>query len=205
MTQPGAKWVRPPAPVGGGLRIGLLGGSFNPAHEGHLHASLLALKRLGLDHVWWLVSPQNPLKETRGMAEFAERIQAARAFVRHPRIVVTGIEEELGTRFTVDTLRALKRRFPGTRFVWLMGSDNMLQIPRWRGWQTIFALVPVAVVARPGSALGARCSQAAMRFKSRQTAPGPRLARMKPPAWAMLDARRSPVSATSLRERTSRR
>src|SRR5437016_718615 len=146
-------WISPPGPVAAGLHIGLLGGSFNPAHEGHSHASELALKQLGLDYVWWLVSPQNPLKATGSMASFEERLEGAKNFNRHPRVIVTGIESQLGTRFTIDTLEALKRRFALLRFVWLMGSDNLLQIPRWRGWQQIFESVPVAIIARPGTAL----------------------------------------------------
>jgi nicotinate-nucleotide adenylyltransferase len=181
------------------LRIGLLGGSFNPAHEGHIYASVLALKRLRLDYVWWLVAPQNPLKDVRGMAPFDKRLSDARAFARHPRIIVTGIESGLGTRFTVDTLRALKRRFPQVHFVWLMGSDNLLQLPRWRGWQAIFESVPVAVIARPGTALAARMSKAAVRFRTSYAAPDCHLAVMQPPAWTMLDSKRNPASATALR------
>jgi nicotinate-nucleotide adenylyltransferase len=185
--------------VAEGLRVGLLGGSFNPAHEGHLHASTLALKELQLDYVWWLVSPQNPLKEAEGMAPFEDRLRAARNFVRHPRIIVTGIEADLGTRFTVDTLTALKHRFPQARFVWLMGSDNLLQLPRWRGWQEIFAILPIAVIARPGSALAARSSKAAARFRSAHVEPGCHFSVTRPPAWTVLDAKRNPTTATALR------
>ncbi len=174
-------WIAPPGPVENGLRIGLLGGSFNPAHEGHSHASELALKQLGLDYVWWLVSPQNPLKESRGMAGIAERLEGARKFNRHPRVIVTDIEHRLGTRFTIDTLRALKQRFPQLRFVWLMGSDNLVQIPRWRNWQEIFASVPVAVVARPGTTLAALSSKAASRSHCRDVAAGLDSARRAPP------------------------
>jgi nicotinate-nucleotide adenylyltransferase len=181
------------------LRIGLLGGSFNPAHQGHIYASALALKRLRLDYVWWLVAPQNPLKESRGMAAFDARLRGARVFAHHPRIVVTGIESGLGTRFTIDTLSALKRRFPGVHFVWLMGSDNLLQLPRWRDWQAIFAHVPVAVVARPGTALAARTGKAAVRFRSFYVAPDRHFSVMPVPAWTILDANRNPVSATALR------
>jgi len=195
-----ANWVRPPGPVADGLRIGLLGGSFNPAHEGHRHASLLALERLGLDYVWWLVSPQNPLKPERGMAAFETRLSDAAKFARHPRIKVTGIEAQLGTRYTVDTLVALKRRFPKLRFVWLMGSDNLLQLPRWRHWQGIFALLPVAVVARPGSALTARNAKAATRFRAALVPPSRHFSVMRTPVWTILDGRRSPVSATGLRK-----
>src|SRR5689334_13259192 len=118
--------VAPPGPVADRLRVGLLGGSFNLPHEGHVHASEPALKRLQLDFGWWLVSPQNPLKPERGMESFANRLEAARKFARNPKIVVAGIEAELGTCFTIDTLKALQHRFPQRRFVWLMGSDNLL-------------------------------------------------------------------------------
>ena len=188
------------------MRIGLLGGSFNPAHEGHSHASDLAFKQLGLDYVWWLVSPQNPLKDTRGMASFGERLLAAQHFNRHPRIIVTDIESRLGTRFTIDTLRALKRRFPQLRFVWLMGSDNLVQIPRWRNWQEIFANVPVTVIARPGTALAALSSKAATRFRSAYVPPNRHIAVMLPPAWTLLDSRRrNPSSATRLRQNRASR
>jgi nicotinate-nucleotide adenylyltransferase len=180
--------------------VGLLGGSFNPAHEGHIHASELALKQLQLDYVWWLVAPQNPLKEIRGMAAFDTRLARAKAFARDPCIVVTGIESELGTRFTVDTLRALKHRFAQLRFVWLMGSDNLLELPRWRNWQAIFASMPVAVVARPGTALSARISKAAVRFRDSYVAPSRHFSVIPPPAWTMLDAKRNQASATALRE-----
>ena len=176
-----------------------MGGSFNPAHEGHLHASTLALKQLHLDYVWWLVSPQNPLKGVTEMAGLQTRLQSAKALARHPRIVVTDIEDQLGTRFTVDTLRALKHRFPQLRFVWLMGSDNMVQLPRWRNWQEIFEAMPVAVVARPGTAIRARNSKAATRFLASYVAPSRHICVKQPPVWTILDAKRHPASATSLR------
>jgi nicotinate-nucleotide adenylyltransferase len=198
-------WISPPGPVEDGLRIGLLGGSFNPAHEGHSHASELALKQLGLDYVWWLVSPQNPLKGTGGMASFGERFEGAKNFNRHPRVIIADIESRLRTQFTIDTLRALRRRFAQLRFVWLMGSDNLLQIPRWRRWQEIFAYVPVAVIARPGTALAALSSKAATRFKSAYVSPNRHIAVMPPPAWTMIDARRNPSSATRLRKNHSSR
>jgi nicotinate-nucleotide adenylyltransferase len=195
----GPDFVRPPGPLANGLRIGLLGGSFNPAHEGHVHASELAAKRLKLDFVWWLVSPQNPLKPERGMAEFAHRLAAAKIQARHPRILVTGVENALGTRFTLDTVRALKRRFPSIRFVWLMGSDNLMQIPRWRRWREIFRELPIAVVARPRSALPARVSKAATTFKNAAVPADFRVPLAAPPVWTILDAKRSPASATALR------
>ena len=133
-----------------GQRIGLLGGSFDPAHAGHLHISEMALRRFRLDRVWWLVSPGNPLKP-HGPAPLAERIAAARRIADDPRIVVTGIEARLGTRWTADTIAALKARFPGVRFVWLMGSDNLVQFSRWDRWRGIAAQVPIGVIARPAS------------------------------------------------------
>ena len=194
-------WIRPPGPVADGLRIGLLGGSFNPAHEGHVHASAVALKTLKLDYVWWLVSPQNPLKSAHGMATFEERLQSARKLARRPRMVVSGIEAELGTVYTVDTLIKLKGRFPQIRFVWLMGSDNMIQIARWRDWPAIFALVPVAVVTRPGTVLKALSAKAAQRFANSKRPADARFANLRPPAWTILDANRHPASATELRAR----
>ncbi len=190
--------VRPGREAG---RVGLLGGSFNPAHAGHLHLSLVALKRLDLDAVWWLVSPQNPLKPTAGMAPLAERLAGARAAARHPRIMATDMEARLGSRFTADTLRRLKRRFPGIDFVWLMGADNMLQIPRWRRWAAIFETVPVAVIARPAYCWNAMHGKAALRYaRSRvgeRAASG--LARRQPPAWHYLATRLHPASATEIR------
>jgi nicotinate-nucleotide adenylyltransferase len=183
-----------------GLTIGLLGGSFNPAHEGHLHVCALALKQLRLDYVWWLVSPQNPLKGQEGMAPFATRLASAGLFARHPKILVTGIENQLGTRFTLDTVKALKRRFPHVRFVWLMGSDNFVQLPRWRSWKDIVRAIPIAIVTRPGTALAARNSKAAIRFKNRFVPANARFARRTPPAITTLDAaRRNPISATAIR------
>jgi nicotinate-nucleotide adenylyltransferase len=192
-------WVRPPQPVLVGMRIGILGGSFNPPHRGHLYATELALRQLALDSVWWLVSPQNPLKPLRGMANFAERVDAAKRFVRHRRILVSDLEAQFGTRFTVDTLRALTRRFPQAHFVWIMGSDNLVQLPRWRSWQRIFTLTPIAVVARPGSTASARKSLAARRFAFACRKPSRGFAELQPPAWTILEGRRDPASATAIR------
>jgi nicotinate-nucleotide adenylyltransferase len=192
-------WVRPPQPVVAGMRIGILGGSFNPPHRGHIYASELALRQLALDSVWWLVSPQNPLKPLRGMANFLERIGAAKRFVHHRRILVSDIEAQFGTRFTVDTLRALTRRFPQAHFVWIMGSDNLVQLPRWRSWQRIFTLAPIAVVARPGSTASARKSLAARRFAFACRKPSRRFAEILPPAWTILEGPRDAASATAIR------
>jgi nicotinate-nucleotide adenylyltransferase len=182
-------------------RIGLLGGSFNPAHEGHRHVSREALKRLGLDQVWWLVAPQNPLKPEAGMAAFARRLDLARAAARDPRIRVLDIEARLGTRYTVDTVRALMARFPRVRFVWLMGADNLRQVRHWRRWRQIFARIPVAVLDRPGYAARAlsELPARALRRHRLPAAAAPRLAETAPPAWIFLPIRLDPRSATAIR------
>jgi nicotinate-nucleotide adenylyltransferase len=145
--------------------VGLLGGSFNPAHAGHRHASLVALKHLGLDAVWWLVSPQNPLKSSRGMAPLAQRLKTARAVAKHPRILATDIERPLGTRYTADTIEKLRQHFPRTRFVWLMGLDNLHQIHLWKRWEDIFRAVPVCVIDREISGGRLRSCPALARFR----------------------------------------
>jgi nicotinate-nucleotide adenylyltransferase len=190
----------------GRRRIGLLGGSFNPAHSGHLHISRIALSALALDAVWWLVSPQNPLKSTRGMAPFAARLAQARALAAHPRIRVSDFESRLGSRYTFMTLGQLKRRFPRTRFVWIMGADNLRQISRWRQWERIFTMVPIAVFDRPGYSLSALAGLAAQRFRRRRRQGGAarRLAEAKPPAWTFIHGVRHPASATALRASSGR-
>jgi nicotinate-nucleotide adenylyltransferase len=189
-------------------RIGLLGGSFNPAHGGHLHVSLLALKRLDLDEVWWLVSPQNPLKPVKGMARFEDRLASAVALAKgHPRIKVSAIEASLATQYTADTIAALHRRFPRTRFVWLMGGDNLTQLPRWKHWVELMERAPIAVFDRPQTALLALAGKAAQRFaRARVPAEAARdLAEMKPPAWVFFHTKLDPRSATDIRKkRTSR-
>jgi nicotinate-nucleotide adenylyltransferase len=144
-------WIKAPGPIADGMRIGLLGGSFNPAHGGHLYVSEIARKALKLDYVWWLVSPGNPLKSEPAPLEL--RMTQARNAAQVPRIRVTDIERRLGTRYTVDTVVALQRRFPGVHFIWLMGSDNLEQFARWRRWRDIAGHIPIAVVRRPGSVL----------------------------------------------------
>lgn len=189
--------------MSGGRRVGLLGGSFNPAHDGHRHISLIALERLRLDEVWWMVSPQNPLKATAGMATMAARIEAAGRIANHPRIRVTGIEAELGTSHTVDTITALKRRFRAIRFVWLMGADNLIQIPRWKQWRRLFRSVPIAVFPRPTYSLRALSGVAARRFAMARV-PQSRarlLAELCPPAWTFLRVRTHAASATEIRRR----
>lgn len=183
-------------------RIGLLGGSFNPAHDGHRYISLEAIKRLSLDQVWWLVSPQNPLKGTTDMAPFQQRLRFARMAAQHPRIIVTEVEQQLGTVYTVDTLRRLLPRFPACRFVWLMGADNLVQIASWKGWQKIFVSVPIAVFARPPYSSPALVGKAARVFASARLseARAKQVATMRPPAWVYLHTRPHPGSATRIRQ-----
>lgn len=201
MRLPRKHWLKPPGPVARGLRIGLLGGSFNPAHEGHIHVSQVALRRLGLDYVWWLVAPHNPLKPSIGMAPLDARMARAMETAAHPRILVMDIEAALGTRYTIDTLGALQLRFPELRFVWLMGSDNLDQFRRWRRWPDIASRIPIAVVMRPGSTLAPLRAKAAQRLaRSRRIACG-RIAFADPPAFVVLDGPRSPASATAIRAR----
>jgi len=190
--------------IGRHHRIGLLGGSFNPAHRGHLHLSFTALRRLDLDEVWWMVSPQNPLKPSAGMAPFAERLeQARRVAAGHRRIRVTDIESRLGSNsyYTADTLKRLTRRFPHWRFVWLMGGDNLVQLPRWDRWTEIFATVPIAVFNRPTYAHQALAGIAAQRFARRRVPElaARRLPETKPPAWVFFHTRLDPTSATQIR------
>jgi nicotinate-nucleotide adenylyltransferase len=182
--------------VADGLTIGLLGGSFNPAHGGHAYVSETAMKRLKLDYVWWLVSPGNPLKISAGMAPFEARLASARAAARNPRFIVTDIETRLGTRYTADTVAALQRRFPGVRFVWLMGSDNLAQFSRWRRWQLLAAAIPIAVVQRPGSLLAALNAAPIRRFGRRRNLG---IKTLRPPALMVLDGARNAQSATHLR------
>ncbi len=176
-----------------GERIGLLGGSFNPAHEGHLHISRVALRRLGLDRIWWLVSPQNPLKPVNGMAPLADRLRMAGQVARDRRIIVSDIESQLGTRYTIDTIRELKRRYPGVTFVWLMGSDNLAGFHHWRSWQQLARQVAIGVIARPGVG-HALSSPFARRFGFARTRPLNRL-----PAWRYLLSQLHPASATAIR------
>ena len=198
MTEPASRRQREPR----GPRVGLLGGSFNPAHSGHLHISLLALKRLQLDEVWWLVSPQNPLKPTTGMAPYAERLASAREAADDRRIRVSEAESELGTRYTVDTLQGVRQRHPHHRFVWIMGADNLIQVTRWQRWADIFDTVPVAVFDRPTYSFRALAGTAAKRYARRRLKEheGGTLADQDPPAWIFLWGSNDPTSATALRE-----
>lgn len=185
-----------------GQVIGLLGGSFDPPHAGHVHISKAALRRFGLDRLWWLVSPGNPLKKD-GPAPLAERMQAAQAIMQHPRVTITDIEAHLGTRYTAQTLAALHRRYPGVRFVWLMGADNLAQFHRWQDWRWIIENVPIGVVARPGDRISARLSKTAKVYaQARIPGRGAHvLGRMPPPAWAFVNLPMSDQSSTAIRAR----
>lgn len=188
-----------------GMRVGLFGGSFNPAHQGHAHVAETARVRLRLDRVIWLVSPQNPLKR-RQPADLAERMAAAGQFARGPSMIVSDLESRLGVTYSIDVIRILKARFPGVRLVWVMGADNLSGFHRWRGWTEIMRAVPVAVVARPGFVLAGGLSAAARRFAfaRRPASQAGRLAGMRPPAWVYLTAPLNFLSSTSLRRQARR-
>ena len=191
------------AQLNAGSRIGLLGGSFNPAHEAHVHISLVALRRLKLDCVLWLVSPQNPLKGQGETAPIEKRLERAREIATDPRIEVTAIEQALGTKYTIDTIEALQRRFSKARFVWLMGGDNLAQFHRWQRWQDIARRVPFAVIARPGYTIKALTAPAAHLFADARVAAAKAadLADKVPPAWVFLEERLDPASSTAIRRR----
>lgn len=188
-----------------GMRVGLYGGSFNPAHEGHAHVAETARRRLGLDRVIWLVSPQNPLKPRDATAGLAERLAGARRFARGRATIVSAAETAIGSTYTIDTLRVLKARFPGVRFVWIMGADSLASFHRWRGWTQIMGGVPVAVVSRPWISLKSRFSPAARRFAHARRPAGQarRLPGQVPPRWVFLTGPLNFQSSTLLRRRMS--
>jgi len=182
-----------------------MGGSFNPPHEGHRHAALLALRRLALDRIWLLVTPGNPLKSHDGLPSLEARLEATRALTAHSRIDVTGVEAALGSDLTVDTITALRRRLPSLRFVWIMGGDNLASFHRWHRWRQIADLVPMAVIDRPGAthaALRWPAATALSRFRIAEAAAAT-LTERDPPAWVYLHGRRSNLSSTLLRARGS--
>lgn len=189
-----------------GMRVGLFGGSFNPPHEGHAHVAETAKRRLNLDRVIWLVSPQNPLKSRTETADLAERLAQTRAIANEPGMIVSDLETRLGSAYTIDTIRWLKGRFPGVKFVWVMGADSLATFHRWRGWTQIMREAPVAVVSRPWISLKSRFSPAAQRFAAhRLTSSQARgLADRVPPAWVFLFGRFNFQSSTHLRERLRR-
>ncbi|MFL5281825.1 MAG: nicotinate-nucleotide adenylyltransferase [Rhodopila sp.] len=183
------------------IRVGLLGGSFNPAHDGHRHVAEMARKRLRLDQVWLLVSPGNPLKPRAGMAPLAKRLATARRFAYGRRVLATGIEAEFGTRYTVDTLRALQLRFPRVRFVWIMGADILTQLPKWRRWLDITGRLAFVVLPRPGYTYPALAGQAAHRLgASRRPAREATLLPGRSPGWMFLPGPEIDLSATAIRQ-----
>ncbi len=184
-----------------GMRIGLLGGSFNPPHAGHRHISLWALKRLGLDRLWWLVTPGNPLKSHAELASFGKRVALARALERHPRIDVTGFEARLGFVYTVDTAAYLVARLPAVDFVLVMGADSFAGLHRWRRWRRLMHLLPIAVVDRPGWRLKALASPAAQAFARGRVAEARAraLPGRRPPAWTFLTVPLTSLSSTEIR------
>jgi len=189
-------------PSRAGLRVGILGGSFDPAHDGHVKISLQALKQFDLDQVWWLVSPGNPLKNN-GPAALDQRVKFARETVYHPKVKVTKIESYLQTNYTCDTLGALKALYPKTKFIWLMGADNMAQMHLWKDWKHIFEIMPVGVLARPGQSLPARCSVAARHFvRGRISSDASQaLPSSKVPAWCFVNLPLSHSNSTAIREK----
>lgn len=186
-----------------GMKVGLYGGSFNPAHDGHAHVAETAKRKLRLDRVIWLVSPQNPLKSRHETADLAERIAGARALAQGYGMVVAAVETQLGSNYTIDTIRGLKARFPGVKFVWIMGADSLASFHRWKGWTQIMHEVPIAVISRPWISLKSRFSPAAIRFARFRRSPqsGPRLAYAKTPAWTFLFGRFNFQSSSALRAR----
>ena len=188
-----------------GMRVGLFGGSFNPAHEGHAHVAETALRRLRLDRVIWLVSPQNPLKPTHETEATTRRVWNALRYAQGPSMIVSDAETAIGSRYTIDTLRVLKARYPGVCFVWIMGADSLATFHRWRGWSEILGGVPIAVVSRPGSELRGGLAPTALRFAAarRPASFAARLADSTPPAWIYLPARLHHASSTQIRARNA--
>jgi nicotinate-nucleotide adenylyltransferase len=186
-----------------GQRVGIMGGSFNPPHQGHVIVAETAVKRLQLDQLWWVVTPGNPLKQHDGLSDRATRLTAVRRLARGPRMKVTSFEAELGTPYTAATLSFLKRRHPGVHFVWVMGADNLASFSRWQHWRTIAGLMPFAVVDRPGWRLASVAGPAAQALRAARIseARAAELPLLAPPAWTLLTTRLSPLSSTELRQK----
>lgn len=183
--------------------VGLLGGSFDPAHAGHVEITRTALRRFGLDQLWWLVSPGNPLKP-HGPAPLDERVSTARRLIRHPKVTVSTLEAKLGTRYTAETLSALRDSYPSTRFVWLMGADNLMQFDRWQNWQYIIETTPIGVLARPDDRLAPMKARAARMYRhARLPAARSRLlGHYQAPCWCYINMPMVDLSSTALRSKT---
>lgn len=187
--------------VAAGLRVGLFGGSFNPPHEGHRLVAEIALRRLGLDQLWWMVTPGNPLKDRRELAPLAERIAMSKALVHDPRIKITAFESACSVKFSAETVALIRARNPGVRFVWVMGADSLAGFHRWQNWQTIARSLPIAVIDRPGATLAYLSAKMAKTFShARVDEDDARvLALMRPPAWTFIHGPRSSLSSTAIR------
>lgn len=195
-----------PPPFGAGQRIGLFGGSFNPAHSGHRAVALFALKHLALDWVWWLVSPQNPLKDAGDYHDYDERLAVTRHVARHPRFIVTDLERQLGTRTTAATLGALRPVLARGRFVWIMGADSFANLHHWNDWMDIPETIPLAILARPGFSMRALESPAALRYEDRRL-PSERAKQLpgaQPPAWCFIPMPLRSESSTAIRARQAK-
>ena len=192
----GLPYLRP------GMRVGLLGGSFDPAHDGHVHITQEALKRFDLDRVIWLISPGNPLKQ-QGPVGIGRRLKAAKEIMRHPRVEISDFERFNGTRYTAETLRALQHSCPGVRFVWLMGADNLAQFHRWRDWRWIIEHVPIGVMARPGDRISARMSPAARIYRRNrlQAVASHMLGQKAAPSWCFVNVPMRLTSSSEIRAR----
>ncbi len=195
-----ARYLRMPH-VEKGLAVGLFGGSFNPPHAGHALVAEIALRRLALDQLWWIVTPGNPLKSTNGRAPLAERLRLSEEIARDPRIKVTAFEAAHNVRYTADTLALVRAKNPGVDFVWIMGADNLRDFHRWQRWRQIATTFPIAVIDRPGSTLSFLSSVVAKTFDHARVdeADAPRLARMKAPAWTFIHGPRSSLSSSAIR------
>ncbi len=184
-----------------GMQVGLFGGSFNPPHAGHVLVADIALRRLALDQLWWMVSPGNPLKSTRELAPLSERLRQSERITHNPRIKVTAFEAAYHVRYTADSLALIRARNPGVDFVWVMGADNLRDFHRWQRWREIALTFPIAVIDRPGSTLSFLSSKVAKTFDYARVdeVAAPRLARMRAPAWTFIHGPRSLLSSTALR------
>ena len=183
--------------------VGLFGGSFNPPHKGHKNICLYTLNFLGLNQLWCLVSPQNPLKQKKDLASLDERVEKTKKMLKHPKICVTDIEKKYKTYYTIDTIKKLLIRFPKNKFIWIMGADNLIQIIKWKDWEKIFYKVSIVVIDRPGYGLKSRLSIAAQRFSKYkiQNSEAKRILTQKPPAWIFLQPRLDKSASTKIRSK----